>query len=114
GFSGGEKKRNEMLQMALLEPRLAILDETDSGLDIDALRIVADGVNNLRSPERALIVITHYQRLLDYIVPDVVHVLAQGRIVRSGGRELALELEKRGYGWLESETAEPAVTGALL
>ncbi len=114
GFSGGEKKRNEMLQMALLEPRLAILDETDSGLDIDALRIVADGVNNLRSPERALIVITHYQRLLDYIVPDVVHVLAQGRIVRSGGRELALELEKRGYGWLEAEAAGSSGTGALL
>ena len=100
GFSGGEKKRNEVLQMALLEPRLAILDETDSGLDIDALKVVADGVNRLRSPERALIVITHYQRLLDYIVPDKVHVLAQGRIVRSGGRELALELEETGYGWI--------------
>ena len=97
GFSGGEKKRNEMLQMALLEPRLAILDETDSGLDIDALRIVADGINRLRSPQRSLIVITHYQRLLDYIVPDYVHVLAQGRIVRSGGSELALELEQTGY-----------------
>ena len=100
GFSGGEKKRNEVLQMALLEPRLAILDETDSGLDIDALKVVADGVNRLRSPERALIVITHYQRLLDYIVPDKVHVLSQGRIVRSGGRELALELEEKGYGWI--------------
>jgi len=105
GFSGGEKKRNEVLQMALLEPRLAILDETDSGLDIDALRIVADGVNRLRSPERSLLVITHYQRLLDYIVPDFVHVLAHGRIVRSGGRELALELEERGYGWIEEELA---------
>ncbi len=100
GFSGGEKKRNEVLQMALLEPRLAILDETDSGLDIDAMKVVADGVNRLRSPERALIVITHYQRLLDYIVPDQVHVLSKGRIVRSGGRELALELEERGYGWI--------------
>ncbi|MEO6985137.1 MAG: Fe-S cluster assembly ATPase SufC [Paralcaligenes sp.] len=101
GFSGGEKKRNEVLQMSLLEPKLAILDETDSGLDIDALKIVADGVNRLRTPERSLIVITHYQRLLDYIVPDYVHVLAQGRIVRSGGPELALELEERGYGWLD-------------
>ncbi len=100
GFSGGEKKRNEVLQMTLLEPKLAILDETDSGLDIDALKVVADGVNRLRSPDRALIVITHYQRLLDYIVPDFVHVLAGGRIVRSGGRELALELEERGYGWV--------------
>ncbi|NYT57856.1 Fe-S cluster assembly ATPase SufC [Alcaligenaceae bacterium] len=100
GFSGGEKKRNEILQMTLLEPKLAILDETDSGLDIDALKVVADGVNRLRSPERALVVITHYQRLLDYIVPDFVHVLAGGRIVRSGGRELALELEERGYGWI--------------
>ena len=97
GFSGGEKKRNEILQMALLEPSLAILDETDSGLDIDALKIVSDGVNNLRSPERAMLVITHYQRLLNHIVPDVVHVMAQGRIVRSGGRELAQELEARGY-----------------
>jgi Fe-S cluster assembly ATP-binding protein len=103
GFSGGEKKRNEILQMALLEPKLAILDETDSGLDIDAMKIVADGVNALRSPERAMIVITHYQRLLDYIVPDYVHVLSQGRIVKSGGRELALELEARGYGWIEAE-----------
>jgi Fe-S cluster assembly ATP-binding protein len=102
GFSGGEKKRNEILQMALLEPRLAILDETDSGLDIDALRIVADGVNALRSPQRAMILVTHYQRLLDYVVPDHVHVLARGRIVQSGGRELALELERRGYGWLDS------------
>jgi Fe-S cluster assembly ATP-binding protein len=98
GFSGGEKKRNEILQMAVLEPRLAILDETDSGLDIDALRTVADGVNSLRRPERAIVVITHYQRLLNYIVPDRVHVLLDGRIVRSGGRELALELEESGYG----------------
>ena len=106
GFSGGEKKRNEVLQMALLEPRLAILDETDSGLDIDALRIVADGVNRLRSPERSLIVITHYQRLLDYIVPDQVHVLSKGRIARSGGPELAHELEERGYEWI-GKTSEP-------
>ena len=106
GFSGGEKKRNEILQMTLLEPKLAILDETDSGLDIDALRIVADGVNRLRSPDRALIVITHYQRLLDYIVPDFVHVLANGRIVRSGGHELALELEERGYGWVSELAGE--------
>jgi Fe-S cluster assembly ATP-binding protein len=98
GFSGGEKKRNEILQMAVLEPRLAILDETDSGLDIDALRTVADGVNSLRSPERAIVVITHYQRLLNYIVPDKVHVLLDGQVVRSGGRELALELEESGYG----------------
>ncbi|HKT23446.1 MAG TPA: Fe-S cluster assembly ATPase SufC [Terriglobales bacterium] len=105
GFSGGEKKRNEILQMALLEPRLAILDETDSGLDIDALRIVAKGVNAMRSPKRAMIVVTHYQRLLNYIVPDFVHVLVNGRIVRSGGKELALELEEKGYGWIES--AEP-------
>jgi len=103
GFSGGEKKRNEILQMALLEPRLAILDETDSGLDIDAMRIVADGVNALRSPERSFILVTHYQRLLDYIQPDHVHVLARGRIVRSGGKELALELEDKGYGWLGIE-----------
>ena len=101
GFSGGEKKRNEILQMAVLEPRLAILDETDSGLDIDALRIVANGVNRLRHPERATIVVTHYQRLLNYIVPDYVHVLSGGRIVKSGGRELALELESRGYEWIE-------------
>ncbi len=105
GFSGGEKKRNEIFQMALLEPKLAILDETDSGLDIDALRIVADGVNTLRSPERAMIVVTHYQRLLDYIEPDFVHVLAGGRIVRSGDKSLALELEKKGYGWLGGEVA---------
>jgi len=101
GFSGGEKKRNEVLQMTVLEPRLAILDETDSGLDIDALRIVSDGVNALRSPARAMIVITHYQRLLDYIVPDFVHVLAGGRILKSGGKELALELEEKGYAWIE-------------
>ena len=103
GFSGGEKKRNEIFQMALLEPKLAILDETDSGLDIDALRIVAKGVNELRSPENATIVITHYQRLLDYIKPDFVHVLYKGRIVRSGGPELALELERRGYDWIKDE-----------
>jgi len=107
GFSGGEKKRNEILQMAVLEPKLAILDETDSGLDIDALRIVADGVNQLRRPDNATIVVTHYQRLLNYIVPDYVHVLAGGRIVKSGGKELALELEARGYEWLE-DTAVPA------
>src|ERR671934_150072 len=103
GFSGGEKKRNEILQMAVLEPRLAILDETDSGLDIDALRVVAHGVNSLRRPDNATIVVTHYQRLLNYIVPDFVHVLAGGRIVRSGGKELALELEEKGYGWLEDD-----------
>ncbi|MGH8646754.1 MAG: Fe-S cluster assembly ATPase SufC [Gammaproteobacteria bacterium] len=103
GFSGGEKKRNEIFQMAVLEPRLAILDETDSGLDIDALRIVAKGVNLLRSAERAIILVTHYQRLLNYIVPDRVHVLSGGRIVKSGGRELALELEKRGYDWVRAE-----------
>ena len=101
GFSGGEKKRNEVFQMAVLQPRLAILDETDSGLDIDALRIVAGGVNALRSPERGMLVITHYQRLLDYIVPDQVHVMAGGRIVMSGGKELALDLEKKGYAWVE-------------
>jgi len=106
GFSGGEKKRNEVLQMSLLQPKLAVLDETDSGLDIDALRVVADGVNRMRSPDRALIVITHYQRLLDYIVPDFVHVLAGGRIVRSGGSDLAHELEKRGYGWVKELAAE--------
>ena len=105
GFSGGEKKRNEIFQMALLEPKLAILDETDSGLDIDALRIVADGVNALRSPERSMIVVTHYQRLLDYIEPDYVHVLARGRIIRSGGKDLALELEEKGYGWITGEEA---------
>ena len=108
GFSGGEKKRNEIFQMAVLEPRLAILDETDSGLDIDALKIVADGVNALRGEDRWIVVITHYQRLLEHIVPDHVHVLHDGRIVRSGGRELALELEQRGYGWLEQEVAEQA------
>ena len=105
GFSGGEKKRNEILQMALLEPQLAILDETDSGLDIDALRVVANGVNALRSPERGMIVVTHYQRLLDYIEPDYVHVLAQGRIVRSGDKTLAYELEEKGYGWILEEHA---------
>jgi Fe-S cluster assembly ATP-binding protein len=103
GFSGGEKKRNEILQMALLEPRLGVLDETDSGLDIDALRIVSEGVNRLRSKERAFVVITHYQRLLDYIVPDVVHVLSKGRIVKTGGKELALELEARGYAEYQEE-----------
>jgi Fe-S cluster assembly ATP-binding protein len=108
GFSGGEKKRNEVLQMALLAPKLAILDETDSGLDIDALQVVANGINALRSADRAMILVTHYQRLLDYVVPDHVHVLAQGRIVRSGGRELALELEQRGYGWIEAEAAASA------
>jgi Fe-S cluster assembly ATP-binding protein len=102
GFSGGEKKRNEILQMAMLEPRLAVLDETDSGLDIDALRIVADGVNRLRSPQRAMVVITHYQRLLGYIVPDVVHVLSKGKVVKSGGKELALELEAKGYAEFEN------------
>ncbi|MGH9763122.1 MAG: Fe-S cluster assembly ATPase SufC [Blastocatellia bacterium] len=101
GFSGGEKKRNETFQMAVLEPKLAILDETDSGLDIDALKVVANGVNALRSPERGIILVTHYQRLLGYIVPDYVHVLYNGRIVKSGGKELALELEQKGYGWLE-------------
>jgi Fe-S cluster assembly ATP-binding protein len=105
GFSGGEKKRNETLQMTLLEPRLAVLDETDSGLDIDALKVVAEGVNRLRSPERGFIVITHYQRLLDYIVPDVVHVLSKGRVVRTGGKELALELEASGYAQYRDEAA---------
>ena len=105
GFSGGEKKRHEVLQMAVLEPRLAILDETDSGLDIDALKVVANGVNELRAPDRSTVVVTHYQRLLDYIVPDFVHVLLDGRIVRSGGKELALELEDKGYGWIETEPA---------
>jgi Fe-S cluster assembly ATP-binding protein len=107
GFSGGEKKRNEIFHMAVLEPRLAILDETDSGLDIDALKIVAAGVNAMRTPERAFIVVTHYQRLLDYIVPDFVHVLSDGVLVRSGGRELALELEEKGYGWIEAATQMP-------
>ena len=105
GFSGGEKKRNEIFQMAVLEPRLAILDETDSGLDIDALRVVADGVNSLRSPERSLVLVTHYQRLLDYIIPDQVHVLSDGRILKSGGKELALELEARGYDWVRAAAA---------
>ncbi len=106
GFSGGEKKRNEILQMMMLQPRLAILDETDSGLDIDALRVVSHGVNSMRSPERSFLVVTHYQRLLDYIVPDFVHVLVDGRIVQSGGKELALELEDKGYGgWIETEAA---------
>jgi Fe-S cluster assembly ATP-binding protein len=105
GFSGGEKKRNEVLQLAVLEPLLAILDETDSGLDIDALKTVADGVNAMRGPERAIVLVTHYQRLLDYIVPDHVHVLSQGRIVKSGGPELARELEQHGYGWVEAENA---------
>jgi Fe-S cluster assembly ATP-binding protein len=105
GFSGGEKKRNEILQMAILEPKLAILDETDSGLDIDALRIVASGVDSLRSPERAMILVTHYQRLLNYITPDFVHVLFNGRIVRSGGKDLALELEARGYDWIKEAVA---------
>ncbi len=106
GFSGGEKKRNEIFQMAVLEPTFAILDETDSGLDIDALKIVANGVNSLRGPKRAMLVITHYQRLLDYIIPDFVHVLSEGRIVASGGKELALKLEEQGYGWLESPEAK--------
>lgn len=105
GFSGGEKKRNEILQMAMLQPKLAILDETDSGLDIDALRVIAGGVNALRSPQRSILLITHYQRLLDYIQPDYVHVLAEGRIVRSGDRRLALELEAKGYGWITGEVA---------
>src|SRR5438067_2295148 len=108
GFSGGEKKRNEILQMAVLSPRLAILDETDSGLDIDALRIVAEGVNKLRSPENATIVVTHYQRLLNYIIPDYVHVLANGRIVKSGGKELALELEEKGYDWIQGSASVAA------
>ena len=105
GFSGGEKKRNEIFQMAVLEPRLAVLDETDSGLDIDALKVVAAGVNALRNPDRAIVVVTHYQRLLNYIVPDFVHVLSAGRIVRSGGKELAHELEARGYGWVDAQLA---------
>jgi Fe-S cluster assembly ATP-binding protein len=105
GFSGGEKKRNEILQMTMLQPKLAVLDETDSGLDIDALKIVSDGVNRLRSPERSFVVITHYQRLLNYIVPDVVHVLSKGRVVRSGGKELALELEAKGYAQYKEEAA---------
>jgi Fe-S cluster assembly ATP-binding protein len=105
GFSGGEKKRNEILQMLVLEPSLALLDETDSGLDIDALKVVANGVNTLRSPDRAIVLVTHYQRLLDYIKPDRVHVLARGKIIRSGGPELAQELEARGYDWLLNEAA---------
>lgn len=108
GFSGGEKKRNEILQMAVLEPFLAVLDETDSGLDIDALKVVANGVNSLRNPDRAIILVTHYQRLLDYIEPDYVHVLAQGRIVKSGDKGLALELEEQGYGWIEEQPSEAA------
>lgn len=108
GFSGGEKKRNEILQMLLLEPAFCILDETDSGLDIDALRTVASGINHMRSPDRAMLVITHYQRLLDYVVPDHVHVLSNGRIIRSGDKELALELEAKGYGWLEDADGAPA------
>jgi len=108
GFSGGEKKRNEVFQMAVLEPALAIMDETDSGLDIDALKAVADGVNSMRGPDRAFIVITHYQRLLEYIVPDFVHVLHDGKIIKSGGKELALELEEKGYTWIEEEAANPA------
>ncbi len=110
GFSGGEKKRNEILQMAVLEPILAVLDETDSGLDIDALRIVAEGVNKLRTPENAMLLVTHYQRLLNYIVPDYVHVLAGGRIVREGGKELALELEEKGYDWIKGATASEAAS----
>lgn len=113
GFSGGEKKRNEILQMLMLEPTLAILDETDSGLDIDALKIVSEGINALRSPERAILLVTHYQRLLDYVVPDQVHVLAKGQIVISGGRGLALELEARGYGWLGLEDRNVAAAGAV-
>jgi len=108
GFSGGEKKRNEIFQMAVLEPALAILDETDSGLDIDALKTVAKGVNTMRAPGRSILLVTHYQRLLTYIVPDVVHVLTEGRIVRSGGKELALELEEKGYGWIETAAAARA------
>jgi Fe-S cluster assembly ATP-binding protein len=108
GFSGGEKKKNEVLQMAVLEPKLAILDETDSGLDIDALKVVADGVNALKGAKRSFLMVTHYQRLLDYIVPDQVHVLAKGRIVKSGGKELALELEKKGYGWVVPEEKKEA------
>ena len=106
GFSGGEKKRNEILQMAMLDPKFAVLDETDSGLDIDALRIVANGVNNFKTPSNATLVITHYQRLLDYIIPDFVHVLMDGRIVKTGGKDLALELEERGYDWIKEEISE--------
>jgi len=114
GFSGGEKKRNEIFQMAVLEPRLAILDETDSGLDIDALRTVSEGINKLRDADRAIVMVTHYQRLLDYVVPDFVHVLSEGRIVKSGGRELALELEQKGYAWLDEPPAsQPAGAQSL-
>jgi Fe-S cluster assembly ATP-binding protein len=112
GFSGGEKKRNEILQMAVLEPKLAILDETDSGLDIDALKIVAQGVSAMRDPQRAIVLVTHYQRLLNYVVPDFVHVLVDGRIVRSGGPDLALELESKGYGWVEAEARQSALVSA--
>jgi len=107
GFSGGEKKRNEIFQMAVIQPRLAVLDETDSGLDIDALRVVSNGINTLRSKDRAMVVVTHYARLLEYVTPDVVHVLSNGRIVKSGGKELAMELERKGYGWLEEEAGRP-------
>ena len=113
GFSGGEKKRNEILQMAVLDPKLAILDETDSGLDIDALRIIANGINAQRRSDRAMLLITHYQRLLNYVVPDRVHVMADGRIVRSGNRQLALELEQKGYGWIDPRAAEPAKGAAV-
>ena len=112
GFSGGEKKRNEILQALLLQPKLAILDETDSGLDIDALKVVSDGVNALRAEDRAILMVTHYQRLLNHIVPDYVHVLAGGKIIKSGGRELALELEERGYGWLGIKDEETADSSA--
>jgi Fe-S cluster assembly ATP-binding protein len=112
GFSGGEKKRNEILQMAILEPKLAILDETDSGLDIDAMRIVAQGISAMRQPQRAIVLVTHYQRLLNYVVPDFVHVLVDGRIVRSGGQDLALELESKGYGWIEAEARRHALASA--
>ena len=110
GFSGGEKKRNEIFQMAVLEPKLAILDETDSGLDIDALKLVSEGVNSMRDPNRSIIVVTHYQRLLEYIVPDKVHVLAHGRIVKSGDKSLALELEEKGYGWVEEQAGGKLAT----
>jgi Fe-S cluster assembly ATP-binding protein len=112
GFSGGEKKRNEILQMAVLEPKLAVLDETDSGLDIDALRIVSEGVNKLRTPENAVVLVTHYQRLLNYIVPDQVHVLYKGRIVLTGGKELALELEEKGYDWIKEAVGQQSAIGA--
>src|SRR6266498_1749617 len=112
GFSGGEKKRNEILQMAVLDPKLSVLDETDSGLDIDALKVVANGVNAFRGPDKAIILVTHYQRILDYIVPQFVHVLANGRIAKEGGKELALELEEKGYDWLKTTNSEPSVIGA--